>query len=323
MGDQYERLRVAAVQAAPVFLDREATTAKACGLIREAAGMGARVIGFPEGFIPGHPLWYHFHPATAPTSSAMAARLFTNAVEVPGPTTEALAAAARESGVYVVMGICERRAGTSGTLFNTQLFIGPDGEILGKHQKLTPTVGERLVHMGGDGGTLRAFPTGFGKIAGLICGESFNPLAIFTLVAEYPQIIVVSWPNRFPKRGMSCPERSLLAGRALALTSKTFVLSCCGTMTDEIRELLVYREDDREALWDERASGGSSIAGPSGAIVAGPMGTDEGILCADIDLSECVVEKIRHDYAGHYNRPDVFHLTVRGSNPSMVTREDS
>lgn len=321
MGDEYERLRVAVVQAAPVFLDREATTAKACRLIREAAETGARVIGFPEGFIPGHPLWYHFHPATAPTSGAMAARLFANAVEIPSPTTEALCTAARETGTWVVMGLCERRAHTSGTLFNAQLFIGPDGEILGKHQKLTPTVGERLVHMGGDASTLRAFATGFGRIAGLICGESFNPLAVFALIAEYPQIIVVSWPNRFPSRGMSCPERSLLAGRALALAAKAFVLNCCGAMTDEMRELLVYREEDRETLWDQQASGGSSIAGPSGAVIAGPMGAEEGVLWADIDLSQCVAEKIRHDYAGHYNRPDVFHLTIRRTDASMVTRE--
>jgi aliphatic nitrilase len=322
MGDIYAKLRVAVVQAAPVFLDREATTEKACALIREAGRNGARVVGFPEGFIPGHPLWYHFHPATSPTSGMLATRLFANAVEIPSPTTEALAKAASEAGAYVVVGVCERRPGTFGTLYNTQLFIGPDGMLLGKHQKLVPTVGERLVHTGGDGATLRTFPTDFGRIAGLICGESSNPLAIFAIMVEYPQIIVVSWPNRFPKRGMTCPERSLVAGRALALMTKAFILNCCGTMSDEIRQILVYTEDDRQALWDEKASGGSNIIGPSGTILAGPMGSEEGILYADVDLTECVAEKIRHDFAGHYNRPDIFHLTIRSGPGPMVTREE-
>jgi len=316
------RLRVAVAQAAPVFLDREATTEKACQLIREAGRMGARVVGFPEGFIPGHPLWYHFYPATDPRSMELAARLFENAVEIPSETTAALGAAAREAGVYVVMGLCERRPGTFGTLYNTQLFIGPDGSILGKHQKLTPTLGERLVHMGGSGETLRTFPTDFGRIAGLICGESSNPLIVFALIAEYPHLIVVSWPNRFPKQGMTCPERALVVGRALALTSKAFIMNCCGVMTDEIRELLVYTEEDRAILWDERSSGGSCIIAPNGSVIAGPMGNEEGILWADIDLNACVVEKLRHDYAGHYNRPDVFQLRINACTPQIYVREE-
>lgn len=284
--------------------------------------MGVQVAGFPEGFIPGHPLWYHFHPATAPTRSALATRLFLNAVEIPSPTTDALCRAAREAGVYVVMGLCERRPGTFGTLYNTQLFIDPEGAILGTHQKLTPTVGERLVHTGGHGDTLRTYPTAFGRIGGLICGESSNPLAIFALMSEDPHLLVVSWPNRFPKRGMTCPERALVAGRALALMSKAFVLNCCGPMSEEMREALLYTEEDRESLWDDRASGGSTIIGLGGRVVAGPLGPEEGILWADVDLRECVAEKVRHDFAGHYNRPDVFQLRVRSRAPHICVREE-
>lgn len=322
MGDRYARLKVAVAQASPVFLDREATTEKACRLIREAGRMGVRLIGFPEGFIPGHPLWYHFYPATSPRSIEWAACLFANAVEIPGPTTTALCEAAREAGVYVVIGVCERRPGTFGTLYNTQLFIGPSGEILGKHQKLVPTVGERLVHTGGRGDTLRAFPTDFGRIAGLICAESSNPLAVFTLATEYPHVIVVSWPNLNLRFGVPGQERVSIAGRALALMTKAFVLNCRGTMTDELRELLVYTEADREFLWDERATGGSTIIDPWGRVIAGPMGPEEGILWAEIDLLECVKAKMIHDYAGHYNRPDIFHLIVRAGAESMLTRED-
>ncbi len=320
-GDRPPRVKLAAVQAAPVYLHREKTTEKACARILERAAGGARVVAFPEGFIPGHPLWYHFYPATDPKSNALATRLFLNAVEVPSRITEALCEAAKEAGVYVVMGICERRPGTFGTLYNTQLFIAPDGTILGRHRKLVPTLGERLVHMGGYGDTLRTYPTDFGRLGGLICGESSNPLAIFALMAEYPHVLTVSWPNRFPKRGMSCPERALVAGRALALMTKAFVVNACGTLTDEMRELLVYTEEDRVILWDDRSTGGSCIIGPSGQVVAGPMGAEEGILVYEADLNECVSEKIRHDYAGHYNRPDIFQLRINAAVPRIFVRE--
>jgi len=276
---------------------------------------------FPEGFIPGHPLWYHFYPATDPKSGELATRLFLNSVEVPSRTTQALCAAAREANAYVVVGMCERRPGTFGTLYNTQLFIAPDGTILGRHRKLVPTVGERLVHTGGFGDTLRTFPTDFGRVGGLICGESSNPLAVFALMAEYPHVLAVSWPNRFPKRGMSCPERALVVGRALALSTKAFVVNACGTMTEELRELLVYTEEDRAVLWDDRSTGGSCIVGPGGSVVAGPMGPEEGLLVFDADLKDCVAEKIRHDFAGHYNRPDVFQLRVNASAPQIYVRE--
>jgi nitrilase len=320
-GDRLPRVRLAAVQAAPVFLNRERTVERACQWILEAGRRGARLVVFPEGFLPGHPLWYHFFPATDPKSNALATRLFLNSVEIPSRTTEALGEAARQAGVYVVMGLCERRPGTFGTLYNTQLFLAPDGSILGKHRKLVPTVGERLVHTGGFGDTLRTYPTDFGRIGGLICGESSNPLAVFALMAEYPHVLAVSWPNRFPKRGMSCPERALVVGRALALMSKAFVVNACGTMTEEMREMLVYTEEDRADLWDDRATGGSCIVGPGGQVVAGPMGPEEGVLVFEADLSECVAEKVRHDFAGHYNRPDVFQLRVATSAPEIYLRE--
>jgi len=131
MGDQYAKIRVAAVQAAPVFLNREKTVEKASRLIKEAAAGGAKMIGFSEGFIPGHPLWYHFHPATSAHSTKLATELFKNSVEIPSSSTETLCEAAREANAYVVMGLCERRPGTFGTMYNTQLFIDDEGNIIG------------------------------------------------------------------------------------------------------------------------------------------------------------------------------------------------
>jgi len=176
MGDNYPVVKVAAVQAASVFLDREGSTEKACRLILEAGKQGARVIGFPEGFVPAHPVWYHHHPATGATANELAVVLFKNSVEIPGPEVDALCGAAREANAYVVIGVCEKLPRTIGTMFNTQVYIGPGGQLLGKHQKLVPTVGERLVHTGGFGDTFGAFQTEFGPMSGLICGENSNPL---------------------------------------------------------------------------------------------------------------------------------------------------
>ena len=170
MADAYGTVKVAAVQAASVFLDREGSTEKACRLIREAGAKGARVIAFPEGFIPAHPVWYHHHAATGAVANKLAVALFKNAVEIPGPETEALCAAARDANAYVVIGVCEKIPGTLGTMFNSQLYIGPDGTLIRKHQKIMPTVGERLVHMGGYGDTFGAFDSEFGPMSGLICG---------------------------------------------------------------------------------------------------------------------------------------------------------
>ena len=201
MGDRYPAVKVAAVQAASVFLDREGSTAKACALIREAGRNGARVIGFPEGFIPAHPIWYHHHSATGALSNRLAVELFKNAVEIPGPQTEELARAARDANAYVVIGVCEKMPNTLGTMFNTQVYLSPDGTLIGKHQKIMPTVGERLVHMGGFGDTFGAFQTEFGPVSALICGENSNPLAVFALTAEGTRIHVMSWPNHFPMSG--------------------------------------------------------------------------------------------------------------------------
>ena len=164
MSDMLETVRLAAVQAAPVHLDREATVEKACSLILEAGRQGAKVVGFPEGFIPAHPSWYTVRPATGRVSLGLSRRLFQNAVVIPSESTDpGLGQACQQAGLTAVVGMCEKRPDTTGTMFNTQLFIGPDGAILGKHQKLVPTVGERLVHTGGWGDTLKAYKAPFGN----------------------------------------------------------------------------------------------------------------------------------------------------------------
>jgi len=312
MGDSYRTIRVAAVQAAPVFLDREKTVEKACALIREAGAAGAHLVGFPEGFIPTHPLWFHFHAASSVKGLQFSRELFCNSVEIPGPATEELCQAAREARIYVVMGLCEK---TPGTLYNTLLFIDDHGNIMGRHRKLHPTLGERLVHAPGDAEGLRAFPTEFGAVSGLMCGENSNALSIFSLDAQGTTVHVASWPSHF-SLSTNMGEVIEVASRALAYQTKSFVINAVGGISDRMREVLPVTDEDREFL--SRHHGGASIVSPRGKFVAGPMGPGEGILHADINIGDIIIPKITQDFSGHYNRFDIFSLRVKvGGNPPL------
>ncbi len=317
MGDAYPVVKVAAVQAASVFLDREGSTDKACELVREAGRNGARVIGFPEGFIPAHPVWYHHHVATGALANRLAVELFKNAVEIPGPQVAALCAAARAVNAYVVIGVCEKIPNTIGTMFNTQLYIGPDGALIRKHQKIMTTVGERLVHSGGHGDTFGAFASEFGPMSGLICGENSNPLAVFALTAEGTRIHVMSWPNHFPASGDPMKNRVAVDSQAFAQMSKAFVVSACGTVDERMIAMLEPSAEAERFLRNPDCCGGSVIVAPNSRILAGPMGAEEGILYADCNLELGVLMKLRHDFAGHYNRPDIFQLHVNRRAPHI------
>lgn len=319
MGDAYPVVKVAAVQAASVFLDREGSAEKACRLIAEAGTAGARVIAFPEGFIPAHPVWYHHHPATGGLANRLSVELFKNSLEVPGPQVDALCAAARAAHAYVVIGVCEKAPRTIGTMFNTQLYIGPDGTLIRKHQKIMPTVGERLVHSGGHGDTFGAFPSEFGPMSGLICGENSNPLAVFALTAEGTRIHVMSWPNHFPVSGDPMRNRVAIHSQAFAQMSKAFVVSACGTVDDPMIAMLEASPEAEKFLRSPNCCGGSVIVAPNSRILAGPLGPEEGILYAECNVELGILMKLRHDFAGHYNRPDIFQLHVNRTAPHIYS----
>ncbi|HEY5650554.1 MAG TPA: carbon-nitrogen hydrolase family protein [Acidimicrobiia bacterium] len=324
MGDSEPIVRGAVVQAAPVFLDREATLEKAVALIHEAGANGAEIVAFPEGFIPAHPIWFHFHSGTDRHATALSVELFKNSVEIPGPHIDALVQAAAEAGTYVVMGVCEKISGTFGSMYNTQVFISPTDGYVGKHQKLMPTVGERLVHRPGGPDTFGVFPSSFGPVSGLMCGENSNPLAIFALTAEATRVHAMAWPNHFPKPALPMPEISLTAARAFAQMSKAWVLSASAVVDDRIREMVPLNDTDLEYLARDDIGGGSCIVAPDTRVVAGPaIGNEELILYADMDLEVGVKMKLRHDLSGHYNRPDVFRLLVnKRSAPLIQSIED-
>jgi predicted amidohydrolase len=193
--------KIAAVQAAPVFLDREATVAKARELIAEAGRSGARLVVFPEAFIPTYPDWvWRIPPGQHQMLADMYAELLEQSVEIPGPVTEKLCEAARQAGIYVVMGLNERNANASNaSMYNTLLYIDPDGNLMGKHQKLVPTAPERMVWAQGDGSTLEVYDTSLGKLGGLICWENYMPLARYSLYAWGTQIYLApTWDSGEP-----------------------------------------------------------------------------------------------------------------------------
>jgi aliphatic nitrilase len=218
-----------------------------------------------------------------------------------------------------VIGVCEKMPNTLGTMFNTQLYIGPEGALIGKHQKIMPTVGERLVHMGGFGDTFGAFQTEFGPMSGLICGENSNPLAVFALTAEGTRIHVMSWPNHFPVSGDPLRNRVTIDAQSFAQMSKAFVIAACGTVDERMIEMLAAGPEAEKFLRDPDCCGGSVIVAPNNRVIAGPMGAEEGILYADCDLDIGIQMKLRHDFAGHYNRPDIFHLQINRAAPQLYS----
>lgn len=323
MGDKFEKVKLAAVQASPVFLNREATVDKACRLIKEAGEAGANFVGFPESFIPGHPVWYLFEISAAGSRAMdLATELYKNSVVIPGPDTDKLCAAAREAGVYVVIGLCEKKADQTGTMYNTQLFIGPNGQILGKHQKLVPTLTEKMVHTGGSGRYLRTFPTEYGPVSGMICGENTNPLGVAVMASEYTRIHVASWPHHFmPGHWASMHQSIEIASRNVAYACKAFVIAAAGVVNQEMIDLMAITDSDRAFLRDPLKTGGSIIIDPTGNIIAGPLNGDvEGILYADVDLEQTVRDHFVHDFGGYYNRADQLHLVVNDAEVNLVER---
>lgn len=316
MSESYPRLRVAAVQAAPAFLDREATVRKACDLILEAGAAGARFIVFPECFVPGYPHWFEFYAAGDPICQRCNRELFANSVEVPSPATERLGTAAREAGAYVVMGINERRPEIMGTMYNVQLFFGPDGRLIRRRRKLMPTLSERLVHGMGDGRDLMALEGEFGPMGGLICGENGNSLFKYVVAAQGVRLHGGAWPAKMSASYSRGVPGMVLRAQACAMEGNHFGVHAAGIFTPEMADLLELSAEARRGLLP---GGGSVVVGPSGEVVAGPAGGEETILYADVDLGDIVNAKLRQDFTGHYNRFDVIRVTL-DTTPNLPLR---
>lgn len=294
------QVKAAAVQASPVFCDREATVEKACRLTEEAAEAGAGLVVFPETFVPTYPDWVWRTTPWNDGSSGWFARLLEASVEIPSEATDALGKAAAAAGAYLCVGVNER---DGSTIYNTLVYFAPDGEILGTHRKLMPTGGERLVWGFGDGSTLDVFDTPWGRLGGLICWENYMPLARAAVYAQGVDVYLApTWDN---SDGWVASMRHIAKeGRCYVLGVNSFLRG--SDVPDDIpgRDE-VYGGDD-----DVRAKGNTVICGPNGEILAGPLEGEEGILYADLDVDRARESRRQFDVSGHYARPDVFHLEV-------------
>jgi nitrilase len=290
------RVRVAVVQAEPVIFERDATIEKLARLAREAADGGARLVLFPETFVPVYPSnrWARFLAAGS-DATGLFARLAREAVEIPGPAADRLAEIARESELWLAVGVNELERGT---IYNALLLFAPDGTLALHHRKLMPTNHERLVHGLGDGTGLAAVETVIGRVGGLVCWENLMPLARFALYQSGVEIYLA------PTADDSDDWHASI--RHIARESRAFVLSSCS-----LQRASSYPDDvplaDGDDLMDR---GGSAILGPDATYLAGPLWDEEGILYADLDPASMYAARQRFDPAGHYSRPDVLALTV-------------
>jgi predicted amidohydrolase len=295
MADTLPRYVAAAVQAAPVYLDRDATIEKACELIDEAGKAGARLIVFPETWVPMYPFW---HTTQGVFSGSLFTSLWKNAVEIPSAATDTLAQAARDAQAYVVMGINERDTATRGTLYNSMLYLSPDGRVLHNHRKLMPTFTERTVWGQGDGSDLEVLDTELGRLGGLICWEHQMTLVKYAMYAQGEQVHCAQWPAYTSQN-----EHIDFGMRQYAFEGACFVVSACGIVPEGSLPSEIAAE--RTA-----ANGGTAIIAPNGKYLAGPVYGKEEVVYAEIDLEQAIREKHSRDVAGHYARPDVLQLVV-------------
>lgn len=287
----FKMFKMAAAQAAPAFLDKAGTTAKIVALITEAGANGADIIGFPETFLPGYPGWVELLPLSEEPARKLFTKLFHEAVEVPGPETDAIGAACKEANIYAVVGVNEKRKGTTGTLWNTNLFFGRDGTLLHKHQKYTPTIGEKLIHAPGETGSKTSINTDFGPVSSLICGENGNALAQYSVGLDYPVVHVASWPPHFSIGGV-VDDLAKVISAGVSLTLGCYVINSIALVDDAAIE--AYGETDaiRDYLKSTQQRRQSSIIGPRGVVLAQGSG-DESIIYAEGDTDTL----IRHKYS--------------------------
>ena len=308
--------RVAIVQRPPVSLDRAATIDRALAGLDEAVGGGARLVVFPETYVPGYPeyIWGLRPGDDGELSRELHGRLIEQAVDLEADDLKPIRDAARRHGVLVVIGVHERDGAFSrATLYNTLVTIGPDGAILNRHRKLVPTNAERMVWSPGDGSGLRVMDTPMGRLGGLICWENYMPLARYAMYAWGTQIYVAATWDR--------DDTWLSTIRHIAKEGRVYVLSpCIALRKDQVPDRYEFKRKYYGGVGEWVNVGDSAIVDPNGQVIAGPLHEQEGILYAEIDPRQMLGSKWMLDVAGHYGRPDVFELTVNtGGHPVVRT----
>jgi nitrilase len=306
-------VRVGVVQAGAVPFDAAGCIDKAVRLTAEAAAAGAKVILFPEAFVGGYPkgLSYGLVVGARDAAGREEFRLsLEQAIDVPGPETMRLGEAAAAARSYVVIGVIER---DMGTCYCTVLFFGPEGGLLGKHRKLMPTALERMIWGFGDGSTLTAIDSPYGRIGSVICWENYMPML---RMAMYSKNVALYCAPTADDR-----DTWLASMRHVALEGRCFVLTACQFLRkrDFPATVRVSLGDSLDAIL---MRGGSAIISPLGKVLSGPHFEGETILTADLDLHEIGRGKFDFDVVGHYSRPDVFRLVVNEEPMAPVVRSN-
>lgn len=312
-----KKFKAATVQTSPVFLNAEKTIEKAIKFIKEAHENGAELIAFPEVFVAGYPYWNWI--MTPVQGSKWYEELYKNSVAVTDPCMNSLYAAAKEYNMNIVIGINERGE-SYGEIYNTNLIIDNNGNVIGKHRKLVPTWAEKLTWTSGDGSSLKVYNTSVGPVGTLACGENTNTLARFTLLSQGELIHIanyISLPVAPPDYDMA--EAIKIRAAAHSFEGKLFTIVSCSTISQEIMDALKEDVPNVEELLSRKSSAFSGFIGPNGAVIGEPLIDTEGIIFADIDLSKCIQPKQMHDILGHYNRFDIFDLRVNVAPTKKIT----
>ncbi len=317
----FNKFKAAAVQTSPVFLDAEKTIDKTIAFVKEAADNGAQLIAFPEVFVSGYPYWNWI--MTPVQGSKWYEKLYKSAITADGSEVKRICNAAKEFNIHLVIGINEK--GTSyGEIYNTNLIIDNNGNLIGKHRKLVPTWAEKLTWTSGDGSSLKVYKTEIGPIGTLACGENTNTLARFALLAQGELIHVanyISLPVAPPDYDMA--EAIKIRAAAHSFEGKLFTIVSCSTISQEIKDALREDVPDVDELLTRKNSAFSGFIGPNGAAIGSPLIDEEGIVYADIDLEKCIQPKQMHDILGHYNRFDIFDLRVNTAPTRNITFIDN
>lgn len=290
----------AAAQIAPVLDRPGGTLERVLGTIAEAGALGVRILAFPETFVPYYPYFSFVEPPVGIGRKHLA--LYGQAVEVPGPETRAVAAAAAEQAMVVVLGVNER---AGGSLYNAQLIFDADGRLVLHRRKITPTYHERMIWGMGDGSGLRVVETAVGRVGALACWEHFNPLARFALMAQGEEIHVAQFPGSMV--GQVFADQMEVAIRQHALEAGAFVINATGWLTEAQKAAI-----DPGGTMAGALSGGchTAIVSPEGAHLVPPLTEGEGLLVADLDRDLCLKRKRMMDAVGHYARPELLSLVL-------------
>lgn len=317
----FNKFKAATVQTSPVFLNAEKTIDKAITFIKEAAENGAQLIAFPEVFVSGYPYWNWI--MTPVQGSKWYEKLYKSAITADGSEVKRICSAAKEFNIHIVIGINEQ--GTSfGEIYNTNLIIDNNGNLIGKHRKLVPTWAEKLTWTSGDGSSLKVYKTKIGPIGTLACGENTNTLARFALLAQGELIHIanyISLPVAPPDYDMA--EAIKIRAAAHSFEGKLFTIVSCSTISQEIKDALREDVPNVDELLDRKSSAFSGFIGPNGATIGTPLIDEEGIVYADIDMEKCIQPKQMHDILGHYNRFDIFDLRVNTAPTRNITFIDN